>query len=106
MRPSRPRSWATVGSSTSRASWGATPRPSAKGSRNWRGRTTWTAGASGKRGRAEAVDRDRPDTPRDLFEGAPGPHRGRPDEPRGEVDEHVAAADRGADGGVGRTGRP
>ena len=35
-RPSRPRSWATAGSSTSRASSAATPRRSARGRRNWR----------------------------------------------------------------------
>ena len=50
MRPSRPLSWVTVGSSTSHDSWGVTPRRSAKASRIWRGRTTWTAGAPKKGG--------------------------------------------------------
>src|SRR4051794_25890574 len=101
MRRSRPPSWVMVGSSTSRVSWVVTPKPSAKDSRNWRGRTTWTLGASEKRGRAETVDRDRLDAQRELLEGASGPHRGRSDANRGEVDELVAAADREANEGHG-----
>ena len=43
-----------------RASWAAIPRPSARAGRNWKARTTWTRVASEKRGRTQAVDRDRP----------------------------------------------
>ena len=42
---------------------------------------------------------------RELLEGASGPHRGRSDESRGEVDEPVSATDRGADDRVGHSGR-
>ena len=55
------RSWGMVGSSTSRASWGAIPRPSARDWRNWKGRTTWTRVVSEKKGWTQTVDRDRPD---------------------------------------------
>src|SRR5688572_17613154 len=98
MRPSRPRSWATGGSSTSHASWVATPRPSAKGSRSWKGPMTWTPVVSAKKGGPETADRDRSGPRGDLLEGASGSHRGRSHASRGEMDEPVAAADRQADG--------
>src|SRR5690242_10889053 len=98
MRPSRPASWGTVGSSTSRASWDAIPRRLAKGSRNWKGPRTWTPGVSAKKGGPETVDRDRSGPRARLLEGASGSYRRRSHASRGEVDELVAAADRQADG--------
>src|SRR6185437_14612456 len=101
MPPSRPRSWGTAGSSTSPASWGAIPRPSARGSLNWRARTTWIRAARAKRGRTQAADRGRLGGRGELPQGARGPYRGRPDAARGEVDELVAAPDRASDRRVG-----
>ena len=100
MRPSRPPSWATAGSSTSPPSWGATPRPSARAWRELEGDgRAGHAAASVKRGRTQAADRDRPDDRGQLPQGARGPHRGRPDAAGGAMDQPVAAADR-------RAGRP
>src|SRR5829696_6000725 len=101
MRPSRPPSWGTAGPSTSPASWGATPRPSARDSGNSKVRTTWTRAAPVKRGRAETADRDRLGDRSELPRGARGPYRRRPDAARGEMDEPVTAADRQTDHRVG-----
>src|SRR5918998_5693313 len=94
MRPSRPRSWGTGESSPSRGSWDAIPRPSGWDWGNWKAETTWTRVAAEKRGWTQTVDRDRPCDRSELSEGARGPHRGRSDAPRGEMDQLVAAADR------------
>ena len=56
-----------------------------------------------KRGWEETVDRDRLDTRGELPESASGPHRGRSDANRREVDELVSATDRRADGRVGHS---
>ena len=59
MQRSRPRSWDTVGSSTSRVSWVAIPRPSGWGLGNWKGRTTSTRVAREKGGgRKRLIDFD------------------------------------------------
>src|SRR5450432_3209793 len=105
MRPSRPPNWGMGGSSTSRAFWDAIPRPSDWGWGNWKARTNWTRVARAKRGRPETVDRECPGDRRQFPDGARGPHRGRPDEGRGEMDEPVAAADRQADRRVGDPGQ-
>src|SRR4051794_37751806 len=105
MRRSRLRSWGTVGLSTSPASWGAIPRRSGRDWQNPKGRTNSTRVRLEKRGRAQAVDRDRPGDRGELPQGARGPHRGRPDAARGEVDEPVTAADRGPDQRVGDSGQ-
>src|SRR5271168_712815 len=97
MQRSRPRSWDTVGSSTSRVSWVAIPRPSGWGLGNWKGRTTSIRVAREKRGWTETVDQFRLGSRVDFPQSARGPYRGRPDAARGEVDELVAAADRQAD---------
>src|SRR5438309_230302 len=90
-----------AGSSTSRVSWSAIPRPSGWDWRNWRAGATWTRVAPEKRGWTQTVDRHRPRDRGQLPQGPRGSHRRRPHAARGEVDEPVAAADRQTDGGSG-----
>src|SRR3954447_24687601 len=94
MPPSKRPGWGMEASIISPTSWGAIPRPSARGRRNWRGRTTWRPGASEKRGWTQTADRILGGPGGELRGGAEGPYRRRPDAGRGEVDEPVAAADR------------
>src|SRR5438132_43251 len=96
MRPSRPQSWGTGGSTTSRASCNAIPRPFGWVWGSWEAGTTWTRVAPEKRGWTQTPDRDRPRDRGELSQGARGPHRGRSDAARGEMDQPVAAADREA----------
>src|SRR5271166_2553780 len=51
MPPLKRRSWGMVASSTSRASWGAIPRPFDRDRRNWKRGTTWTPDVSEKKQR-------------------------------------------------------
>src|SRR6516165_6002951 len=106
MRRLRPRSWATVGLSTSPVSSAATPRQSAKGRRSWRARTTWTLVASEKRGWTETADRHRAGPSRELPEGYREPHSRRSNAGLHQMDQSVAAPDRRADGRPRYSGEP
>src|SRR5512135_1985039 len=106
MPPLKRRSWGMVASSTSRASWGAIPRPFDRDRRNWKRGTTWTPDVSEKKGWPQTVDRHLPDPRGELPEGALRPHRRRSDASRRQVDEPVAAGDRQAthrDGDAGQS---
>src|SRR3954451_21706563 len=102
------RSWGMGASITSRASWGAIPRPFGRGRPNSHGGAIWTPDVSEKKGRTQKVDRHPPGASGELPEGPPRPHRRRSDAGRSEVDEPVAAADRRAahrDGDAGQSER-
>ena len=82
----------------SRVSWVAIRRPSGWGLAELEGADEPRYGSLAKKGggRKRLIE-FRPGSRVDFPQGARGPHRGRPDAARGEVDELVAAADRQAD---------
>src|ERR1700719_21854 len=105
MRPSSPRSLVMAGSTTSPECFSATPRPFVGDWRNWKRQPIWTRVVSEKRGWTQEISRDICRTRGELPEGPRGPHRGRSDAGRGEVDELVSGANCSSARQIGDSGQ-